>query len=82
MHSLISIVTDALQQINKCVGGGDPREILKALQNPNANLPFPYLEATDYYSALIFEKSNGLPSNTTVIAALILATFLAQRKFI
>ena len=66
---VVVIVTNALQRINECVGSGNSKDTLKALQNPNANLPFPYLEAMDYYTALVFEKSNGLPSNVTVSLA-------------
>ena len=60
------LVMEALKHINECLGRNNPKEILKALQNPNANLPFPYLEATNYYSALVREREEGLPSNTTV----------------
>lgn len=62
----VFIVIEALAQINECVKTGNAKETLKALQNPNANLPFPYLEAVDYYSALVFEKNNGIPNNVIV----------------
>lgn len=58
---------EALAHINKCITGTNAKETLKALQNPEANLPFPYLEAIDYHSALLQERMEGLPSNLTIL---------------
>ena len=59
-------VAMALQLINEAVDRGIPRETLRVLQSSDANLPFPYLEAEDYQSALVMEKKNGIPVNTVV----------------
>ena len=52
--------------INDCVDAGAPLETLRALQKPDSNLPFPYLEAEDYQNALEVEKKEGLPKNALV----------------
>ena len=59
----------ALQLINEAVDRAVPKETLRALQYSDANLPFPYLEAEDYQSALVMEKKNGIPVNTIVRCA-------------
>ena len=59
-------VGEALKLINKAVDRGSPSNTLKALQNAEACLPFPFLESQDYQSALAKQKEQNIPSNVLV----------------
>ena len=66
-HGFHPTVEEAVDNINKALEKDSPPETLKALQHPDANLPFVYQhEAAKYHPALVAEKTHGVPSNVLV----------------
>ena len=57
---------EALKIINISINKENSANTLKALQNSDASLPFPFLESEDYHAALNSQKHQNIPTNVLV----------------
>lgn len=65
-------VEEAVDNINQVLEKDSPQETFKALQHPDANLPFVYQhEAEKYHPALVSEKTHGVPQDVLVRCSIV-----------